>query len=69
MRYTDGQLDVLTQFVKEEDIGEIQTMPFGTWTGLKKDDLDALNRQFKIVWLHDEPYEVQLIPKNLLISG
>lgn len=67
MRYTREQLKVILQYIKEEDVGEIETMAYGTWTSLESNALNRLYRTYKIIWLHDDPYDVHLIPKNLLI--
>lgn len=67
MKYTKSQLDIILQFIKEEDIGEIEYMAFGTYTSLDGNQISRLMNTYKIVWLHDDPYQVHLIPKNLLI--
>jgi len=67
MRYTREQLKVILQYIKEEDVGEIETMAYGTYTTLETDSINRLMLKYKIIWLHDEPYEVQLIPKDILI--
>jgi hypothetical protein len=68
MRYTKSQLETLLQFIEEKDIDQIETMAYGTWTTLADAELTRLYETYKVVWLHDEPYEIQLIPKDLLIA-
>lgn len=65
--YTDSQLKTILQFIKKEDIDEIETMAYGTWTTLEDIALNKLYRTYKVVWLHDDPYQVHLIPKNFII--
>ena len=65
--YTDSQLEIILQFIDEENIGEIETMSYGAWTALGEYELKKLYERYKLVWLNDDPYEVHMIPKNLLI--
>lgn len=67
MRYTKSQLDIILQFIKEDDIDEIETMAFGTYTTLNNDSVSRLMNAYKVVWLHDDPYYIHLIRKELLI--
>lgn len=67
MEYTQSQLETILQFIEEDDIDQIETMAYGTYATLDDKSISRLMEKYKIVWLHDDPYELQLIPKNLLI--
>ncbi len=67
--YTDSQLEIILQYVKEENIDEIETMAYGAWVALDGGAVSKLEHYYKIVWLHDDPYEVHLIPKNIVFES
>ena len=67
--YTDTQLDMILQYIKEEDIDEIETMAYGGYIALTKEEVSEIMRSYKIVWLHDDPYEVHMIPLSIIYES
>jgi hypothetical protein len=65
--YTESQLEIINQYT--DQIDEIETMSYGTYTSLDADAIKNLQHSYKIVWLHDDPYEVQLIPKRVIYES
>jgi hypothetical protein len=65
--YTDSQLKTILQFIDKKDVDKIEYMSFGTYTSLSGDKILQLISKYKIVWLYDNPYQLNLIPKDLLI--